>query len=195
MLTIADLAPKVATFIARNRQSRELTADEKRLAVTAPEKFNALIQSLQLDMLDDLRNEAALGVLQEDLAEEQAAERAAQAAQMGAEREELLALRHEASLEIDAALADIETSLVSFQALNGQIASLDRALGETDRHRAGYGLMALVLKRTIHRHAPTLFKLTGGKLIGYGRDGLSEASKPADYDLATRLGGPDPFDT
>ncbi len=194
MPTIAELAPKVAAFIARNRQPRELTQAEKRLAVEDPKKFNDLVAKLQSDTLDDMRAEAALEVLQEDLAKEAAAERTKQAALMDAERGELLAQRHEAALEIDAALQDLEVALVSFQALNAAISSLDRNLGQTDRHRASFGLMSLTLKRTLHANAPTLFKLMGGKLAGFGRDGLSEISRPADYDLAARMGEPDPLD-
>ena len=190
---IAELGPRVAAFVSRGRKPRELTADERRLAVTAPEKFDALVQELQAETLADIRAEAAYSVLQEDAAEEAAAERARKAAKMAAEREELLAQRHEASLEIDAALQDLNASLVNFQALNGEISILDRALGESDRHRASYGMMALVLKRTIRQHAPALFKLLGGKVTGFGQDGLSEVSRPDGYDMAARMGGAEPF--
>lgn len=138
---IAELGPRVAAFVSRGRKPRELTADERRLAVTAPEKFDALVQELQAETLADIRAEAAYSVLQEDAAKEAAAERAREAAKMVAEREELLAQRHEASLEIDAALQDLNASLVNFQALNGEISILDRALGESDRHRASYGMI------------------------------------------------------
>lgn len=190
---IAELAPKVAAFVARNRQPRPLTQDERRLAVSDPEKFDSLVQSLQAETIELIRAEAAHGVLQEDLAREQTAERARKAAEMATEREELLALRHEQALEIDAALRDLNTSLEGFIALNGQIASLDRALGENDRHRASFGLMSLVLKRTIRQHAPALFKLLGGKVTGFSQDGLSEVSRPVGYDIAARLGAAEPF--
>ncbi|MBT9244922.1 hypothetical protein KM031_02080 [Gemmobacter fulvus] len=191
---IAELAPKVAAFVARNRQPRPLTQDERRLAVSDPEKFDSLVQSLQAETIELIRAEAAHGVLQEDLAREQAAERARQAAIMVAEREELLALRHEASLEVDAALADADASLVSFQEISAKIASLDRQLGEGDRNRASYGMMALGLKRSIRDKAPALWKLTGGRMTGQGsNNGLSDMSRPANYDLAARLGEPDPL--
>lgn len=193
MLTINELAPKVAAFIARGRKPRDLTADEKRLAVSAPDQFDALVQKLQAETLDDLRAEAAYSVLKEDEAKQAAAERARQAAEMVAHRTELLAQRHEASLEIDAALQDLNASLEGFQALNAEISTLDRKLGENDRHKASFGLMSLVLKRTIRQHAPALFKLLGGKVTGFSQDGLSEVSRPAGYDLATRLGGAEPF--
>ena len=193
MLSIEQLAPKVAAFIARGRKPRDLTPAEKRLSVDDPKAFDALVQSLQAETLEDIRNEAAFGVLQEDAAREAAAERARKAEQMVAERQELLAQRHESSLEIDAALADLNASLVNFQGLSAQIASLDRTLGEADRHRASWGLMSLVLKRTIRQHAPDLFKLLGGKVAGFSNDGLSEVSKPAGYNLAERLGGAEPF--
>lgn len=193
MLTLEQLAPKVAAFLARGRKPRDLTQDERRLAVTAPDQFDALVLKLQAETLEDLRAEAAFGVLQDDLARAQAAERARKAAAMEAERQELLALRHEQALEMDAALQDLNASLVSFQALNGQIASLDRALGQADQHRASYGLMSLVLKRTIRTHAPDLFKLLGGKIAGFSADGLSEMSRPKGYDLAARLGEVDPL--
>ena len=192
---IAELAPKVATFVARGRAPRPLTADENRLAITAPDKFDALVQKLQADTLADMRAEAAFGVLQEDQANQQAAERANRAAQMDAERQELLALRHEHALEIDAALADLNVSLVRFQELSAKVSGLDRGLGETDRHRASYGLMALGLKRATRNHAPALWKLLGNGLTGQGtNNGLSDMSKPAGYDLGTRMGETDPLD-
>lgn len=192
---LAELGPKVAAFVARGRKPRDLTQDERRLAVSAPDQFDALVKSIQAETLEDIRNEAAFGVLQEDLAREQAAERAKRAAEMVAERAELLALRHEASLEVDAALADADASLVNFQNLSAQIASLDKQLGEADRHRASWGLMALGLKRSIRDKAPALWKLTGGRMTGQGsNNGLSAMSRPADYDLAARMGGADPFE-
>ena len=195
MLTIEQLAPKVAAFIARGRRPRELTPAEKRLSVSDPAAFDAVVKSLQAETMEDIRNEAAFGVLQEDLAREQAAEKAKRAAEMVTEREELLALRHEASLEVDAALADADASLVNFQNLSAQIASLDRNLGEADRHRSSFGLTALGLKRSIRDKAPALWKLTGGRMTGQGsNNGLSAMSRPADYDLASRLGAPDPLD-
>ncbi len=192
---LAELAPQVAAFIARGRKPRDLTPSENRLAITAPDKFDALVQKLQADTLADMRAEAAFGVLQEDEAKEQAAERTKRAAQMDAERQELLAQRHEQALQIDAALADLNVSLVTFQELSAKVSGLDRGLGETDRHRASYGLMALGLKRAIRNHAPALFKLTGGTLTGQGTaNGLSDMSRPAGYDLGTRLGETDPLD-
>lgn len=194
MLTIEQLAPRVAAFLARGRKPRDLTATEKRLAVSAPDQFDTLVQSLQAETLEDIRAEAALEVLQEDAAKQAAAERARQAATMEAERTELLALRHEQALELDAALQDVNASLVGFQELNGKIARLDKALGQADRNRASYGLMALVIKRTIRTHAPTLFKLLGARVTGFNTDGLSDATRPADYNLAARMGEPDPLD-
>lgn len=191
---IAELGPRVAAFVSRGRKPRDLNSDERRLAVDDPKAFDTLVQKLQAETLADIRAEAAYSVLQEDLAKEAAAERAREAAKMEAERQELLAQRHEASLEIDAALQDLNDSLVNFQALNGQISIIDKALGENDRHRASYGMMALVLKRTVRQHAPALFKLLGGKVTGFGQDGLSEVSRPAGYDMAARLGAPDPFE-
>lgn len=194
MLSIEQLAPKVAAFIARGRKPRDLTAEEKRLAVSAPDQFDALVQKLQAETLEDIRNEAAFGVLQEDAAKVAAVEKARKAAEMVAQREELLALRHEASLEVDAALADADASLVSFQEISAKIANLDRQLGEGDRNRASYGMMALGLKRSIRDKAPALWKLTGGRMTGQGsNNGLSDMSRPANYDLAARLGEPDPL--
>lgn len=194
MLTLTELGPRVAAFIARGRKGRDLTPAEKRLAVNDPAAFDAVVQAVQAETLDDIRAEAALEVLQEDAAQQAAAERARQAATMDAERTELLALRHEQALELDAALADVNASLVGFQELNGKISALDRKLGQSDRNRASYGLMALVLKRTIRTHAPDLFKLLGARVTGFNTDGLSDATRPADYDLATRMGAPDPLD-
>lgn len=190
---IAELGPKVAAFVSRGRKPRDLTPAENRLAVDDPAAFDALVKKLQAETLDDMRAEAAFSVLQEDLANAQAAERARKSAEMEAQRAELLSLRHEQALELDAALQDVNTSLRGFQELSGQIATLDRALGETDRHKASFGLMSLVLKRTIRQHAPDLFKLLGGKIAGFSNDGLSEVSKPAGYNLAERLGGAEPF--
>jgi hypothetical protein len=193
---IASLAPRVAAFVARGRKPRDLTQDERRLAISDPEKFDSLVQSLQAETIELIRAEAAHGVLQEDLAREQAAEKARKAAAMEAERAELLALRHEASLEVDAALADADASLVSFQELSAKIASLDKALGEADRNRASYGLMTLGLKRALRDNAPALWKLMGGKLTGQGSsNALSDMVKPAGYDLGARLGeAKDPFE-
>lgn len=190
---LAELGPKVAAFVSRGRKPRDLTQDERRLSVSDPQAFDALVQSLQAQTLADIRDEAAFGVLQEDLAAAQAAERAQRAAEIVAQREELLALRHEASLEVDAALADADASLRGFQELSAKIAGIDRALGDADRNRASYGLMTLGLKRSIRDHAPALWKLMGGKMTGQGsNNGLSEMSKPAGYDLASRHGA-EPF--
>ncbi len=194
MLTLTELGPRVAAFIARGRKPRELTPAEKRLALSAPDQFDAVVQALHSETLEDIRAEAALEVLTEDAANAAAADRARQAATMEAERQELLALRHEQALELDAALQDVNASLVGFQELNGKIARLDKALGQTDKHRASWGLMALVIKRTIRTHAPDLFKLLGARVTGFNTDGLSDATRPADYDLAARLGAPDPLD-
>lgn len=192
---IASLAPRVAAFLARNRRPRELTADEKRLAVTAPDQFDAVVQALQAETLEDLRAEAAFEVLQEDAAQQAAADRLRERIRLDAERAELLALRHEASLEVDAALADADASLVSFQEISAKIAALDRQLDEADKHRASWGLTALGLTRALRDKAPSLWKLTGGKLTGQGsHNGLSDMFRPEGYDLAARLGAPDPLD-
>jgi len=65
---IADLAPRVAAFVSRNRAPRPLSADERRLAVSDPQAFDALARKLQEETLEDIRAEAAHKVLQEDLA-------------------------------------------------------------------------------------------------------------------------------
>ncbi len=192
---LAELGPKVAAFVSRGRKPRDLTPAENRLAVDDPQAFDSLVKKLQADTLDDMRAEAAYSVLQEDAAKEAAAERARKAAELEAQRAELLALRYEASLEVDAALADADASLVTFQEISAKIASLDRALGEGDRNRASYGMMALGLKRSIRDKAPALWKLMGGRMTGQGsNNGLSAMSRPSDYDLASRLGAPDPLD-
>ena len=192
---IAALGPQVAAFVARGRKPRPLSPDEKRLAVADPKAFDALVLKLQADTLDDLRAEAAFGVLEEDLATEQSAERAKQAAQMDAERQEFLALRHEQALQIDAALQDLNASLVIFQDLSAKVSSIDRQLGETDRHRASFGLTALGLKRAVRNYAPALWKLLGNGLTGQGtNNSLSDMTKPDGYDLTVRMGEVDPLD-
>lgn len=51
---IADLAPRVAAFVSRNRAPRPLSHDERRLAVTDPQAFDALARKLQDETLEDM---------------------------------------------------------------------------------------------------------------------------------------------
>ena len=62
---------------------------------------------------------------------------------------------------MEAALTDLNASLVQFQELNAQISGLDRDLNEKDRHRASAGLVALQLKRGLHQVASQIARMAG----------------------------------
>lgn len=146
-------------------------------------------------MLAEMRDEAAFQTLQEDLATAEATERAKAMEVHRAERAELLAIRGEASQQVDAALADADAAIVHLMALSGQISQLDRACGEPDANRASHGLLTLSLRRTIQAKSPAIHKLIGHRLpnvAARGR-GLSDIMTPADYDFGQRQGA-DPFE-
>ena len=137
---IAELAPRVAMFQSRGRKPRDLSADEKRLALTDGSAFDKVAQTIQAETLADIRAEAAYQTLQEDLAAVEATERAKTMEVARAERAELLALRGEASQQVDAALADANAAVAHLIDLSAKISQLDRVCGEPDAHRASHGL-------------------------------------------------------
>ena len=153
---IADLAPRVAAFVDRNRAPRPLSADERRLAVNDPKAFDAIARKLQDETLEDIRAEAAHEVLQDDLAMALRAEDVKRLATLENERDALLQQRFEAAAELDAATSDMDQALGRFMELNVQISALDRQMGERDKHRASIGLVALAIKRSLYQLAPHL---------------------------------------
>lgn len=177
---IADLAPRVAAFVNRNRAPRPLSADERRLAVTDPQAFDALARKLQDETLEDLRAEAAHEVLQEDLAVALRADEVKRLAALETERGALLQDRFEAAAELDAATSDMNKALGRFMDLNVRISAIDRQMGEPDKHRASIGLVALAIKRSLYLLAPHLYR--GMRLppppSGTGRT-LSDMFSPA----------------
>lgn len=191
---LAELAPKVALFQARGRKPRDLSADEKRLALTDGAAFDAVAKSIQDETLADMRAEAAYQTLQQDLQAAEAAERTKAMEVARAERAELLALRGEASQQVDAALADADAAVAHLLALSAKISRLDRACGEPDANRASHGLLTLVLRRTVSAKAPALHKLIGQHIpnaAARGR-GLSDIMTPAGYDFGQHNAA-DPF--
>ncbi len=186
---INELAPRVASFIARGRKPRDLTQDERRLAVEAPAKFDALVQSLQATTLEDMRAEAAHAVLQDDLTTAENAVRLEALGKVRIKRAELLALRFEAATELDAAFADIDVALKTFLDLNVKISAMDRDLGEQDRHRASHSVVSMGLKRALKNQSPTLWKSAGIQIpmmgSGSGR-ALSDMCRPEGYDWQDR---------
>lgn len=193
---LADLAPRVAAFQSRGRKPRDLSPEERRLALTDPTAFDKVAQGVQDETLALMREEAVYQTLQEDMSAAEAVERAKAMAIAQAEREELLALRGEASQQVDAALADADAAVQHLMDLSGKIAALDRACGEPDAHRASYGILALGLRRTIQAKAPAIGKLIGQHLPSQARGrGLGEMFTPASYDFAARhAADPDPFE-
>jgi len=155
---IADLAPRVAAFVSRNRAPRPLSPDERRLAVTDPQAFDALARQLQEETLEDMRAEAAHEVLQDDLALALRSEEVKRLAALEADREILLQDRFEAAAELDAATSDMDKALSRFMDLNARISAIDRQMGEPDKHRASIGLVALAIKRSLYQLAPTLYR-------------------------------------
>ncbi len=191
---IAELAPRVAAFQARGRKPRDLTPAERRLALTDAPAFDTLAKAIQDETIALMRDEAAYQTLQEDLSAAEASERARQMEVARAERAELLALRGEASQQVDAALADADAAVVNLMDLSSKIAALDRACGEPDAHRASYGILALGLRRTIQDKSPTVSKLIGHQLPNQAKGrGLADMLTPAGYDFAQR-GAADPFE-
>ncbi len=192
---IDELAPKVAAWIAQGRKPRALSTDEKRLSVTDPKAFEAVVSTLQGETLVALREETAFETLQDDLAKAESAERMEVLGKVRIKRGELLALRYEAATELDAAFADIDASLQTFLALNVKISAMDRELGEQDRHRASHGIVSMGLKRALKNNAPTLWKAAGIQIpmmgSGSGR-ALSDMFKPDGYDWDER--NTDPFE-
>ena len=155
---IADLAPRVAAFVSRNRAPRPLSADERRLALTDPNAFDALALKLQEEALADMRAEAAHEVLQDDLATAMRGEEVARLATLEKERGALLQDRFEAAAELDAATSDMDKALGRFMELNVRISAIDRQMGEPDKHRASIGLVALAIKRSLYQLAPHLYR-------------------------------------
>lgn len=186
---IEELAPKVAAWIAQGRKPRALTQDEKRLSISDPKAFEAVVSTLQGETLVALREEAAFETLQGDLAKAQDAERLQVLAKVRTERDELLALRYEAATELDAAFADIDAALKTFLDLNVKISGMDRDLGEQDRHRASHGIVSMGLTRALKNNAPTLWKAAGIPIpmmgSGSGR-ALSDMCRPEGYDWQER---------
>lgn len=154
---IADLAPRVAAFVSRNRAPRPLSADERRLAVSDPQAFDALARKLQEETLEDIRAEAAHKVLQEDLALALRADEVKRLATLETERGALLQDRFEAAAELDAATSDMDKALGRFMDLNVRISAIDRQMGEPDKHRASIGLVAMAIKRSLYQLAPHLY--------------------------------------
>lgn len=155
---IADLAPRVAAFVSRNRAPRPLSADERRLAVSDPQAFDALARKLQEETLEDIRAEAAHKVLQEDLALALRADEVKRLATLETERGALLQDRFEAAAELDAATSDMDKDLGRFMDLNVRISAIDRQMGEPDKHRASIGLVAMAIKRSLYQLAPHLYR-------------------------------------
>jgi hypothetical protein len=177
---IADLAPRVAAFVSRNRAPRPLSADERRLAVTDPQAFDALARKLQDETLEDLRAEAAHEVLHEDLALALRADEVKRLATLETERGALLQDRFEAASELDAATSDMDKALGRFMELNARISAIDRQMGEPDKHRASIGLVALAIKLSLYQLAPHLYRAMRlpAPPLGTGRT-LSDMFSPA----------------
>lgn len=182
---VSVYAPVVAEWISQGRQPRPLSPDEKRLALTDPEQFENLVQTLQRQQLTHISDEAKFATASEDVSRLEAEERLAQMEVLRAQRANLLAIRYESALEIDAALQDLDASLLQFQEVNAKISTLDRQLDEPDRNRASFGLLAMALKRTLQQQAPALWKASG--LVapfmrgqGSGRS-LADMMKPEGY--------------
>lgn len=144
-------------FVSRNRAPRPLSADERRLAVTDPQAFDALARKLQEETLEDIRAEAAHKVLQEDLALALRADEVKRLATLETERGALLQDRFEAAAELDAATSDMDKALGRFMDLNVRISAIDRQMGEPDKHRASIGLVAMAIKRSLYQLAPHLY--------------------------------------
>ena len=174
----------VAEFVARGRKPRELTSEEKRLAVDDVAAFEKTIATIQREHMDLMRDEAILDVAREDLDRLEAEERTKQHHDLTEKRNALLCHRYESAMEVDGCLNDLESALTEFQALNAQISLLDRQLGEPDANRASFGLVSMALKHAIFQFAPSLFKALGAKLpfSGHGtRRTLSETFNVPGY--------------
>lgn len=158
---LASLAGDVADFVSRGRRPRELTIDEKRLALDDTAAFEKVVARIQHDHMQDLKDEAVHDTLIHDIEKMEAEERVRKQDDLRTKRLELLHGRHEAALEVDGCIHDLESALDTFSELNKQISQLDRELGENDRHRASIGLVIMAIKRTLFHHSPSLWKLMG----------------------------------
>jgi len=174
----------VAEFVNRGRAPRPLTRDEKRLAMDDVTAFEKVVATIQREQLDLMRNEAIFDVASEDLERLEAEERTRQRQTLDAKRQELLFLRFQSAMGMDGCLNDLEEALTDFQAVNAQISTIDRQLGEPDKNRASFGLVSMSLKHAIYQYAPSLFKALGAKLPFSGagsRRTLSETFEVAGY--------------
>ena len=158
---LASLVGDVADFVSRGRRPRELTIEEKRLAIDDSAAFEEVVARIQRDHLRDLKDEAVHDTLIHDIAKLEEEERTRHHEELRAKRLDLLHGRHEAALEVDGCIHDLESALDTFNELNRQISLLDRELGENDRHRASVGLVIMAIKRTLFHHSPLLWKLMG----------------------------------
>lgn len=174
----------VAEFVDRGRKPRELTREEKRLAVDDVAAFEKTVATIQREQMDLMRDEAILDVAREDLDQLEAEERTRQRHELTEKRHALLCHRYESAMEVDGCLNDLESALTEFQSLNAQISLIDRQLGEPDANRASIGLVSMSLHHAIYQYAPSLFKALGAKLPFSGngsRRTLSDTFEVAGY--------------
>ena len=175
----------VAEFVSRGRVPRELTREEKRLAVDDVAAFEKTVATIQREQLDLMRDEAILDVAREDLERLEAEDRTRRHHELTEKRHALLCNRYESALEVDGCLNDMEQALTEFQSINAQISLIDRQLGEPDANRASLGLVSMSLRHAIYQFAPTLFKALGAKLPFSGngsRRTLSDTFAVAGYE-------------
>ena len=175
----------VAEFVDRGRKPRELTREEKRLAVDDVAAFEKTVTTIQREQLDLMRDEAILDVAREDLERLEAEERTKQRHELTEKRHALLCLRFESAMEVDGCLNDMEQALTEFQSINAQISLIDRQLGEPDANRASFGLVSMSLRHAIYQYAPSVFKALGAKLPFSGngsRRTLSDTFAVAGYE-------------
>lgn len=175
----------VAEFVDRGRKPRELTREEKRLAVDDVAAFEKTVATIQREQMDLMRDEAILDVAREDLEQLEAEDRTRRRHELTEKRQDLLFQRFHSALGVDSCLNDLEESLSEFQSINAQISLIDRQLGEPDAHRASLGMVSMALRHAIHQYAPALFKALGAKLpfAGHGtRRTLSDTFAVAGYE-------------
>lgn len=175
---IAENAAKVAEFQALGGKPRPLTPEENRLALTDPDAFEEVVADRQDEVLEGMRLVALFETAQSDLAELEKVEMAERKEELIEKRAALLDQRYEMALEMEAALTDLNASLEQFQELNARVNQLDRELDEKDRHRASVGLVALQLKRGLHKAAPQIARMLGLKFASIEGWTLGQAFRP-----------------
>ena len=168
-----ELAPRVAEFNDRGRKQRELTRADKRLALDKPEEFDAKLKELQAEFVACVRDAAAFDVLHEEIDALRGQLEAERLDGLRETRSGLVEQRVVAAEELEECMRDFDKALKSFFELSNQINTLDRQLGEPDKNRASYGLVALHVRRALHQASPTLAKFVGAKRVSAGAS-LSE---------------------